>query len=77
MNRVLIVLFLAITAITFLFFGFLFAAAYSDYGFRGCPGAQQCDGAVGTMYTAGAFMLGATLLFIGFWRCRSKHKSPK
>jgi hypothetical protein len=58
-----------VSTILFLFFAFIFAAAYSDYGFRDCPGAQQCEDAVDTMFIAGSVMVlsvfafGAALFF--------------
>jgi uncharacterized sodium:solute symporter family permease YidK len=63
----LCILAIFITTITFLFFAFIFAAAYTDYGFRSCPDAVQCDDAISTMIVAGLFMIATSTLFGIAW----------
>jgi hypothetical protein len=63
-----------IATITFLFFAFIFAAAYSDYGFRSCPDAAQCDDAISTMVIAGSSMLATSILFRIAWFFNFRHR---
>ena len=44
--------------------GFVFFAAWTDFGSRGCPGANQCSDAVSVMVlTACAMVASAVMLF--------------
>jgi hypothetical protein len=54
-----------LSALILLYFGFLFFAAYSDYKFRDCPDANQCEDAVSMMFAAGLIVaVAATALAI-------------
>ena len=60
---VVAVLVLACGTATFFFFGFIGFAAWSDYSFRGCPYAVQCEDSVDVMWIAGLISL-ACIIFI-------------
>jgi hypothetical protein len=62
------VVFLVFALPTFVFFGLIFLVDWSDYQFRGCPGAAQCSDAIGTMIIAAIIMAILSLLGgLGFW----------
>jgi UDP-N-acetylmuramyl pentapeptide phosphotransferase/UDP-N-acetylglucosamine-1-phosphate transferase len=61
--RVIVNVCMIVSVIISLFFGFLFFAAYSDYNFRDCPDANQCEDAVTTMYGAGIIIAVAATTF--------------
>lgn len=42
--------------------GFIFIAAWSDFGSRGCPGAQQCSDAVSVMVLTGCAMVASLVM---------------
>ncbi|MBY4894555.1 hypothetical protein KUL25_17490 [Rhodobacteraceae bacterium N5(2021)] len=42
--------------------GFVFFAAWSDFGYRGCPGAQQCSDAVSVMVLTGCAMVASLVM---------------
>ena len=41
---------------------FVFFAAWSDYGFLNCPGAQQCSDAVSVMVLTGCAMVASVVM---------------
>jgi hypothetical protein len=53
---------------------FLGWAAYSDYGFRGCPGEGigQCSDAVTTMQIMFSFLIFGGLLCLALWALERK-----
>ncbi len=42
--------------------GVIFAAAWSDFGSRGCPGAQQCADAVSVMVLTGCALIASAVM---------------
>lgn len=45
---------------------FVFSAAWSDFGARGCPGAEQCSDAVSVMVLTGcAIVASLVMIFAG------------
>lgn len=42
--------------------GFIFIAAWSDFGARNCPGAQQCSDAVSVMVLTGCAMVASLVM---------------
>lgn len=41
---------------------FVFFAAWTDFGLRGCPGAQQCSDAVSVMVLTGCAMIASAVM---------------
>lgn len=61
---VVAVLVLACGTAMFFFFGFIGFAAWSDYSFRGCPYAVQCEDSVDVMWIAGLISLACIMLIV-------------